>query len=316
MANSVIQRLQIEITKLSIENDDLKARSSLFRREHDTVVVEKERLLKLVDQLKNEKSHLVETVMQLSNEMDTAHIMIHPPRRGLGLILIALLEARGVEMDDPFMRDILREMHTDEHTNGSTDSTTCELGSINVIPSKTDTKLPPVPSVVTTCTPSSNSGASAADHVRSLQRLDAEALEANEAIYRHQMLEGGLGTGHSIPSPTRNGLTSNRSRSRNGSIKSGNSRRRRKQTLDRDETESIVSSVSTHRSGRTNGSMSSWINRKQKSSKITAENLAILNRMNDGESDNNIHSNAQPNPATSHDRKNAAEDGFWWPTLF
>ena len=120
----------------------------------------------------------------------------------------------------------------------------------------------------------------------SLQRLDAASLQANDSAYRHQQQQQqqqqGLGTGHVMPSPQKGGLLystlSSRSRSvRSGSVKSRESRRRT-QALERDETESVISSVSTHRSGRSQNSSS--IKRKGQKSQITAENLALLNRLN------------------------------------
>jgi hypothetical protein len=84
-------------------------------------VVEKDRLVKLVEQLKNEKTHLVETVLQLSNEVDAAHKsseqleqdrlvysqtenMIRSARRRLGLQIIGILETKGIVGEDPLMK--------------------------------------------------------------------------------------------------------------------------------------------------------------------------------------------------------------------
>ena len=123
----------------------------------------------------------------------------------------------------------------------------------------------------------------------SLQRLDAASLQANDSAYRQQQQQHhqqqqqqGLGTGHVMPSPQKGGLLystlSSRSRSvRSGSVKSRESRRRT-QALERDETESVISSVSTHRSNRSHNSSSA--KRKGQKSQITAENLALLNRLN------------------------------------
>ena len=136
-------------------------------------------------------------------------------------------------------------------------------------------------------------------------RLDADALKVNEEIYKHQ-IGVGLGTGHDIIPPispsrtgTLSGLRNSRSRSggsrggsrSGGSVKSSESRRRGNRSMDRDENESIISSVSTHRSTKSagiavvlsGGNNVKYEKKNKKSSAITAENLAILNRLNGDE---------------------------------
>jgi hypothetical protein len=44
-----------------------------LRRDYELVTAEKDRLMKLIEQLKHEKKQLVETVLHLSNEVDAAH---------------------------------------------------------------------------------------------------------------------------------------------------------------------------------------------------------------------------------------------------
>ena len=92
-----------------------------LRRDYELVTAEKDRLMKLIEQLKHEKKQLVETVLHLSNEVDAAHksvdqratdrmrhvqtdAMIRSARRRLGLQIIGVLEARGVAGDDPLMK--------------------------------------------------------------------------------------------------------------------------------------------------------------------------------------------------------------------
>lgn len=94
---------------------------STLRRDYEAAVVEKDRLVKLVEQLKNEKTHLVETVLQLSNEVDAAHKsseqlehdrqvylqtdnMIRSARRRLGLQILGILESKGIVSEDPLMK--------------------------------------------------------------------------------------------------------------------------------------------------------------------------------------------------------------------
>ena len=179
----------------------------------------------------------------------------------------------------------------------------------------------------------------------SSQRLDAESLRANEEIYRlQQAVESlGLGTGHAPPSPARGGLllastlSRSRSQSRSGSVNSRDSRRRNR-ALERDDNESMISSVSTHRSGRSQKSGAvppSGAKRKLKS-QITAENLAILNRLNgDDDGDNGAAEGdggnaarapgggaararqTTPTPTTSRRTKTTEETpASWWPRLF
>lgn len=187
-----------------------------------------------------------------------------------------------------------------------------------------DAKLPLPPHYAT-----SSSSSSSSSH-----RLDAEALKANEAAYRQHLIpDGGLGTGHRPPSPHKGGLLSatlssrSRTASRSGSVKSRESRRR-SQALERDETDSVISSVSTHRSGRSTNS-TSWVKRKQKT-QITAENLAILNRLNGddegagtgggegGAPKVRVSDRGQPTPTTSRKTKTTEEApaASWWPKLF
>ena len=92
-----------------------------LRRDYELVNAEKDRLIKLIEQLKHEKKQLVDTVLHLSNEVDAAHksvdqlavdhmrhvqtdAMIRSARRRLGLQIIGVLEARGIAGDDPLMK--------------------------------------------------------------------------------------------------------------------------------------------------------------------------------------------------------------------
>ena len=129
-----VQQLQVElhvlstkVEKLTKENADLRtylrnsANESTLRRDYESIVVEKDRLVKLVEQLKNEKKNLVETVLQLSNEVDAVHktsdqleqdrqlyiqtdSIIRSARRKLGLQVLGVLESKGIGSDDPIMK--------------------------------------------------------------------------------------------------------------------------------------------------------------------------------------------------------------------
>jgi hypothetical protein len=146
-------------------------------------------------------------------------------------------------------------------------------------------------------------------------RLDAAALKAMDAL-NQATVTGRVGSSNS---------------SKRVSVKSPG-KRRGKQALERDETESVISSVSTHRSAKSIGSLSSWFSGKMgntSSSKnppgggITAENLAILNSMNDEERAAEIRKEegfkspkrreSLRRNKTPDDRK---DDKPWWPKLF
>ena len=131
-----IQQLQMElhlmtlkVDKLTKENVDLKqhikitvGNDSKLRHNYEAQSIEKDRLSKLVDQLKNEKKSLVETVLQLSNEVDAMHktsdhfesdqtqrlvhaeMMINAARRRLGLQIIDALGMHQIGNDHPLMK--------------------------------------------------------------------------------------------------------------------------------------------------------------------------------------------------------------------
>jgi hypothetical protein len=338
--------MQTRVEKLTRENAELRAslmqssKGSALRREQEAAVVEKDRLLKLVEQLKNEKTHLVETVLALSNEVDAAqrpseeageerlrHLqaeaLVRSTRQRLGRDVLQVLEARGFAPDDPIVRDI-RAVISQEDAPSSSSSLLLLLPT--PLSGKDDGvgKPPLAPYATPTVTMSSaTSGVSLEMLDQGSHRLDAESLKANEALYRPHKTptaaNGTLGTGHDAPSsPARGGLLSStlssRSRSRNGSVKSRESRR--KQTLERDETESVISSVSTHRSGRSHRSATSLMKRPQKS-QITAENLKLLNQLNgdDGAPDTAKARATAPTPVTNS-RKTEEAAASWWPRLF
>ena len=257
----------------------------------------------------------------LSNCILTVFVSHPPPCLSLACLLLVHLQE---------IRAVISTEDTTSAPDARNGVATNTAGQLEALYSELDAKLPQPPHYLTTSSSSSS------------HRLDAEALKVNEMIYRQQinMADGGLGTGHNHPpSPNKGGLLyanlSSRSRtaSRSGSVKSRESRRR-SQALERDETESVISSVSTHRSGRSANS-TSWVKRKQKT-QITAENLAILNRLNGDDEGNGAGGGGggvdggagapkvrapdrgQPTPATSRKTKTTEEApvASWWPKLF
>ena len=136
-----------------------------------------------------------------------------------------------------------------------------------------------------------------------------------------------LGTGHeAIPFKATTGSSFKSSLLRNsiksGSVKSGESRRKQSATLERNETESVISSVSTHRSGRSKNKLK---NNNKIQSQITAENLAILNKMNADEDREHgtagdcskIRPSSQQLDYAVKKTKTIEETTVsWWPKLF
>ena len=169
--------------------------------------------------------------------------------------------------------------------------------------------------------------------------MDAESLIANEqALHRQSQLMldalyrgngNALGTCHGKASPfkTTAGSSSNkinllRSSQKSGSVKSGESRRKHSATLERNETESIISSVSTHRSQRLNKLKN---NNNKMQSQITAENLAILNKMNEdeegqhdttGDFSKTRPTNQQLDSDVRKTKTIEETTVSWWPKLF
>ena len=130
-----VQQLQMElhlmtlkVDKLTKENLELKTHikntagnDKSLRHDYEVQSIDKDRLSKLVDQLKNEKVHLVETVLQLSDEVDQMHkasdhfesdsqrfihteMMIKAARKRLGLQIIGVLEMNQIARDHPIMK--------------------------------------------------------------------------------------------------------------------------------------------------------------------------------------------------------------------
>ena len=170
------------------------------------------------------------------------------------------------------------------------------------------------------------------DDTKSPERLDAASLRAwNAEITAQDALE--LGAVEPIKSNHNVGT---------GSVRSNGSRRklslypgksRGKDALARDETESVISSVSTHRSKKSLASISSWFStsngvpeiekkpRKSGGGAITAANLAILNQMNYDVPLGKDFPRERPVRQSSKQAKTpksveANGENFWWPTIF
>ena len=174
------------------------------------------------------------------------------------------------------------------------------------------------------------------DNAKILDRLDAATLKAIEA--RRSILNEPRNTSTAgsslIPVKNKSGPKSIQSnRSRRSKLSSFPEKRRGKQALERDETESVISSVSTHRSTKSTGIAAvSWFGspREEKPDEdrklgvtITAENLAILNKMNHGDTMLRDILITRPSRRPSRQQKSpddkniiVSNDANWWPALF
>ena len=173
------------------------------------------------------------------------------------------------------------------------------------------------------------------DDIKILERLDAATLKSIEA---RRVIKD---TFNDVRNPAAEGRAAV-FKNGPGSIQSSGSRRklslfpgkkRGKKAMERDESESVISSVSTHRSGKSVGAASvSWFGKSREEipsderkagGAITAENLAILNKMNnDGTTIRDIPIN-RPDRRPSRQQKtpgdrniNTSNDNSWWPKLF
>lgn len=183
-------------------------------------------------------------------------------------------------------------------------------------------------------------GGSEFDDQRKPDFLDAAALKAMESQARlseeieHEFRgDSSLGLGRS--GSARGGPRSIRSNQSRRLLSMSPGKRRGKQAMERDETESVISSVSTHRSVKSSASLSmSWFRnvdgeKVQKSSKnrsnggsaITAENLAILNAMSNDDKGKVTAPIVRPHGRGGVNKQlktpdSANSDNTWWPKLF
>lgn len=162
--------------------------------------------------------------------------------------------------------------------------------------------------------------------LRSMEAQQARLSEENEYEMRGEsaLVMGRAGS-------TRSGPRSIRSNQSRRILSMSPGKKRGKQAMERDETESVISSVSTHRSVKSLASTSmSWFRNQNgekimKNSKrnsggaITAENLAILNILN-GDEPGKVSLPAErtfgkvvKQQKTPGDRN---PDSTWWPKLF
>lgn len=167
--------------------------------------------------------------------------------------------------------------------------------------------------------------------------LDAAALRAMEAEqarhlndYEFEMRgESALVMGRA--GSTRSGARSIRSNQSRRLLSMSPGKKRGKQAMERDETESVISSVSTHRSAKSitslslswfrpgNGEKTSRNSKKSSSGAITVENLAILNIMN-GDDAGKIPASIDRNAGRMGKQQKTPGDrnseSAWWPKLF
>jgi len=320
---------QVLCERLEKENTELRrslrksVSESALGRELEALTADRERMLLLISKLKTEKSHLVETVLNLSNEVDEANRVrlddqlkfkqevlkhseadkaIRSSKYRMGMQVVELLKLRGV--------DVMVVQEVQMHVTNS-----CVIATEGILIN--NLKVPPPPAAA-----GSSSSSSAAQNNNYDTEGEDDQLSGGGEGGGGGGGGGGSGGGGRARSSSR--ASSSGRRSRQGS-KSPGGRRRRNEPLDRDETESMISSVSTHRSGRssnspaTTRSTSRGHGRRQKaerSTPITAETLAALDRRNGNNSDRIMSDEGGVRAPSPEYTKKTAEEPSWWGRLF
>lgn len=287
-AAQVAEEIASSLAKCAVlerENTELRTalrksiNDSVFGKEFEAISVDRERMTVLIEQLKMEKSHLVESVLNLSGEVDDANrarqedqtkfkqeVLRHgenekalrASKYRMGMQVVELLKIRGVN------NSVCQELNS-------------HIANACVTPT--------LPSLLATSFASSSSSSQGLldPHAPSTENKSSGETEADgRRIHVHHT------TAASPLSAGRDDATTSGSSSRRHH-RAGKSpgRRRRSEVLDRDETESIISSVSTHRSGAStsaamskSSSMHHSRHNKAHSTPITAETLALLDKQN------------------------------------
>lgn len=249
---------------LSLEAENVELRASLRKsisgsalgREFEVLSVDREKLARLIEQLKVEKTHLVESVLLLSTEVD---------------------EANRLRQDDQlkFKQEVLRHAENERAVRAGKYRMGMQVVELLRIRGLDNSIRQDVNAyVANSCASSMNFG------MPGYGEKDVNA--SPESPLSHSGDEG-ESRWEQTTSPTNNsvGRSSNSARDRDGR-KRRHFRRRRSEVLARDETDSIISSVSTHRSGATskNGGSNKYLGGKKSHTPITAETLAMLDKQN------------------------------------
>ena len=298
--SSTAERLRSELLlsadkceALEHENSELRVSlrksisTSALGREFEALSVDREKMSRAIDQLKVEKSHLVESVLLLSTEVDEANRLrqddqlkfkqevlrhaenekaIRSGKYRMGMQVVELLKIRGIDV--PICHEVSNYVANTCAATASAGGGAGGGGGPGLYSNYSGGRGP----------------------FSSRGEVDSPTYAASASFDENDNELGGGNCDGNSSSPTNvsDGRSNNYSHS---GRRRRNHRRRRSEILDRDETDSIISSVSTHRSGLStsaaaakNGSSSSS-NRsngggRKSRTPITAEALALLDRQN------------------------------------
>jgi len=222
--------------------------------------VDREKLARLIEQLKVEKTHLVESVLLLSTEVE---------------------EANRLRQDDQFKfkQEVLRHAENERAVRAGKYRMGMQVVELLRIRGLDNSIRQDVNAyVANSCASSLNFGMAGYGERDFNARGDSSM--SPESPHSHSV-DDGEGRWEQTASPTNNSVGRSSARERDGR-KRRHFRRRRSEVLPRDETDSIISSVSTHRSGATskNGGSSKYLGNKKSHTPITAETLAMLDKQN------------------------------------
>jgi len=298
---------------IALEGENVELRSSLRKsisgsmlgREFEALSVEREKMVRLIDQLKIEKTHLVESVLMLSGEVDDANrlrqddqlkfkqeVLRHAEnertmRAGkyrMGIQVVELLRIRGID------KSIRQEVNNYIANSCVASGGVASFESMMGISGRKCTNLEE----------------DAANIINSPHYPRSTSSDDNDTA------------GHfweETTSPTNNSDIHSVSRSGRGNRprKRRHYRPKRSEVLGRDETDSIISSVSTHRSGlsaaatpKTNGNRYHSGSRRSHTP-ITAEALAMLDKLNNSGGSGRTLLNKQDYQET----RNPVPDNWW-----
>jgi len=319
------QQLQIELhvlknklDRLERENWDLKAsirktiNDSALGRELQVLVEEREKMLKHIEQLKSEKGHLVESVLLLSGEVDDLQKekaeeqlkfkeeiskyndfdkKLRTTKYRLGMQIIDVLNNQKI---DPIVIQDIQLLVTKASMYGSRSNDDKIISNSNSNNNQDN-------SIINDNKISSSSSSQRSNIDNQLYAALKSNVQQQKTKNEEMYIERKFSTLETLRDSDNNrndDIKKSKSgemsenRSSDGRSRRGKSpgRRRKKDVLEREETDSIISSVSTHRSGKssytnkTNQSNKSKKSNKSNGFELTKEALDKLNNINQSNS--------------------------------
>ena len=351
------QQLQIDLhvlknklDRLERENWDLKAsirktiNDSALGRELQVLVEEREKMLKHIEQLKSEKGHLVESVLLLSGEVDDLQKekaeeqlkfkeelskyndfdkKLRTTKYRLGMQIIDVLNSNKV---DPIIVQDIQLIVTKASMYGSRSN-----DDKNITNNNNNNNHHQDSNIINDNKISSSQRSNFDNQLYAALKSNVQQQKTtkNEEIYIERkfstlesLRDSDYNRNDDIKKSKSGEMSENRSsdgRSRRGKSPG---RRRKKDVLEREETDSIISSVSTHRSGKSSyTNKTSQSNKSKKSNKsngfeLTKEALDKLNNINQGNSPTkpNVTSKELSNSPKKGNENNATNKPATTPT--